>query len=114
MALNPTSVSALEQASQDFDLRPIIVHQVSYKNGVLRFRVPLTFHPYYGEARELFRADNKDLRILAAGITREELIEDIYDEIRNAWQLIAQVEDVKLTQRALITKRNLHQAIEEV
>ena len=93
-------------------MQPIVLTDVPMKERILRFREPLMLQPVIENGWFVTRYPALD--IVAGGSTRDELLQDLSDEICIAWELFADVDDERLTPQAQTLKQTLRSLLQEV
>jgi hypothetical protein len=95
------------------DLSDFILETIPYGNRNLKFKTPLILTPFLNDSMQLLCIENTDLNINVFAHTREQLIEELYQQIAALWLEYALEDDSKLTASAHELKKRLHSAIEE-
>ena len=83
------------------DLSPVVVERIDIEGGVLTPRAPLAFTPELDAATsQLYEVTDEALGIDVSSHTRDELVEDLHDEIRFLWAAYAKENPARLTPAA--------------
>ncbi len=98
----------------DLDTTPFFLEEVPLDGGVLRFRDPLTLQPQTTESRQLMFIEDEALGINTHATTRDDLLEEVYEQVRMLWLEYAKEADDVLSPPALELKRNLLERVEEM
>jgi hypothetical protein len=111
----PTKIIDVENISE-LDLSPFYLSDFQYEDRVIKFQPPQYLEPHLDETRQLICLESPDLGIHVFAPTREEVLEELYEEIMMLWFEYAQERDEVLTDKAKELKTNLlrHLAEERV
>jgi hypothetical protein len=99
---------------QPLDLSDFIISEIACGECLLQFREPLTLSPEPTETKQYLILRHDDLDIDVIALTREELLNELHEQIDVLWREYAKEEDARLTPAALVLKRRLLDAIQEV
>ena len=106
-----TNVTQLEPV----DLSPISLKIVQWHGREFRFRQPLTLNPLLDEeSQQLYVVEDLDLTLLAYAQTREQLIQEIGEQITFMWDTYVQESEHKLAPDALRLRQRLLEDVEEI
>ena len=101
------------ESIEPIDLSDFVIDSFPYGDNTIKFRTPLILAPFLNESKQLMCLENDTLGINVFAFTREQLLEELQEQLSALWFEYAIAEDEKLTPKALQLKRNLHDAIEE-
>jgi len=101
-----------------FDIRnlddsEILLSQVSCGDFLLRLHQPLRLLPQLTESRQLMYIEQDDLGIDVYGITREALLEDLYEQIALIWKEYVEIPPGELTGKAAALGENWREIAEK-
>jgi hypothetical protein len=96
------------------DMSDFVIDSIPYLNGMLKSKVSLVFTPTLNDSKQLLCIENGDLGIDVFASTREQLFEELQEQIGALWLEYALEVDEKLTPSALELKRHLFAAFAEV
>lgn len=96
------------------DEQSINLGEYDYGNFILRFRTPIQLFPTKDESGRLLRLEYPDLGIHVFAETREQLLEELWEQILFLWEDYALCCDDEMTLQSQILKKNLLKAIERV
>ena len=96
------------------DLSPFELQEVDLENSRLRFRQPLVLVPLLDESGQMLVIENADWELCVFAPTREQLWEELREQIAMLWREYAQEEDDVLSPPALDFKQHLLRHIEEI
>lgn len=99
-------------AAAPHELAPVIVRALHDPKLRLTFRVPYAFtvtRTHDG----LLAAEDEDIHLAAVGETREQLVDDISEEILLHWRGIVEEDDSRLSPGARVLKRRLRDLLRE-
>lgn len=99
---------------QEVDLSPIEVDTIICDDRRLHMKNHLTLQPVLDDSEQLYTVEYPELGISAFAYTRQELTEEIEDDICYLWEEYALANDAELSEDALLLKHHLLSAIEEV
>ena len=99
---------------QEVDLSPIEVDIIICDDRKLHMKEHLTLKPVLDDSEQLYTVEYPELGISAFAYTRQELTEEIEDDICYLWEEYALANDDELSDDALTLKNRLLSAIEEV
>ncbi len=86
---------------EPLDLSPIVLREVTYKKRMFLFTEPLQFAPQLDEeGKQLLVIDKPDLGLNVFARTREELVEEISEQVAFLWDEFALAEEDSLTPEA--------------
>jgi hypothetical protein len=97
----------------DLDTSPITLQEVPFRGGALRFGSALELRPEMTEFRQLLFLEHEPLGINVHAPTRDELVEEVYEQIRMLWIEYATENDEHLSPPALALKTRLLNHITE-
>ena len=109
----PTKITDVERFDI-VDLTDFVVEEVPYDHGVLRFSKPLVLQPTLSESKQLMCLREDALALHVFAHSRDELLEELHDQIRMLWVECALEADEALVPSARELKGNLLNLIEEV
>jgi len=109
--INLTDVTRIEAV----DLSTIVIQEIPLPEKKLVFKNPLRLVPTMDEeSQQLFIAENLDVGLYAFGDTREELIDEINDQIAMMWDEYVKVDVSDLASDAIELREKLREKIQEV
>lgn len=103
-----------DNAAVSLDLSPFELQEVDLENSRLRFREPLVLKPFLDGSSQLLVIENEDWELSVFAPTREQLWEELREQIAMLWREYAQEDDDVLSPPALTFKRYLLRHIEEL
>lgn len=98
---------------RDLDVSAFEIDRVKAGNIALRAKAKLLIEPTLDDTKQLLCLDHDTLGILVYGSTREQLLDELQEQIAMLWSEYAQADDAALTPDALALKRALRTAFEE-
>lgn len=104
-----TSVTKLEPV----DLSPIILKTTHWNNREFNFNRPLTLHPSLDESEQLYVVEALDLTLLAYAQTREQLLQEIGEQVAFMWDAYVRSPEDGLATDALRLRNTLLETITE-
>lgn len=102
------------EASEPKDLSPVHLAEFRYENRVLRFKPPRYLKPDLDETRQLICLEDRELGIYIFAPTREELLDELHEEIETLWSEYVMERDEVLTDKAKELKVNLLRNLTEM
>jgi hypothetical protein len=103
---NPTRLTNVTQL-EPVDLSPITLKTVHWQGRTFRFTHPILLEPKLDEeSSQLYVVENTDLALIAYAQTREQLLQDISEQIAFMWDAYVETSDV-LAPDALKLKQRL-------
>jgi len=108
-----TSSTSVMTKRIDDPVSPIPLQDVEYGGRVFRFRKPLVLRPCRDETGELLVIEHEPLGIHVFAESREELVDELREQIAVLWDEYACEEDRNLSPAAIKLKRRLREALEE-
>jgi len=100
---------------QPIDLSPITLRSVHWGDRVFRFSEPLVLQPELDEeSQQLYVVEEPSLTLYAYAQTREQLLQEISEQIAFMWDEYVQAEDETLATDALELKQHLSGVCEEL
>jgi hypothetical protein len=104
---NPTRLTNVTQL-EPVDLSPITLKTVQWQGRTFRFTRPILLEPKLDEeSSQLYVVENTDLALIAYAQTREQLLQDISEQIAFMWDAYVETNDIlapdalKLRQRLI-------------
>ena len=111
---NPTQLTDVTQL-EPVDLSPITLKVVHSHGRDFRFRQPLTLKPSLDEeSQQLYVVEAADLTLLAYAQTREQLLQEIAEQIAFMWDAYVNAVEDDLAADALRLRQRLREDIWEV
>ena len=111
---NPTKLSNVTQL-QPVDLSPIHLKAVQWNDRMFRFRDSLVLHPKLDEeSSQLYVVEDPALTLIAYAQTREQLLQEISEQVAFMWDAYVSADDEALAEDALTLKRRLSEFGKEV
>lgn len=110
---HPTRIKDVENI-EELDLSPFMAYGVKNDNWNLRFHEPLVLEVFLDESKQLLCAEHPALDIDVYAFTREELLEELGEQVIMLWQEYALASPEDLTPRAHDLRSRLLEAIQEV
>ena len=111
IAFDPTaSAQATTTPSKPlaFDLAPVTLHTIDWRNCSLRFKTDLTLTPTLSEETpQLLIADKPELCLHVFAETRADLIQEIHEQIAFMWQEYVKTDATDLAADALKLRETL-------
>lgn len=95
------------------DTDPVEIREVPLDDRLLRFEPPLVLKPELTGSNQLMFVEHADYGINAHAQTRDELIEEIFEQVRVLWTEYAEEDDANLTGAALALKKRLRSGVAE-
>lgn len=108
----PTRIIDVENISE-LDLSPFHLSEFQYPDRTIVFDPPRNLIPHLDETRQLICLDSPDLGISVFAPTREELLEELREEIETIWCEYVLERDEVLTQEARELKARLAASLRE-
>lgn len=110
---NPTKLTDVTRL-EPVDLSPIILKIVHWQGRDFRFRQPLMLHPSLDEeSQQLYVAEAPDLTLLAYAQTREQLLQEIGEQIAFMWDAYVNSSEDDLAADALRLRHHLAEVVWE-
>ena len=111
---NPTKLTDVTQL-EPVDLSPISLKVVHWSDREFRFRQPFTLSPSLDEeSQQLYVVEDANLTLLAYAQTREQLIQEIGEQIAFIWDAYVIASEDDLASDALRLRQRLSEVIWEV
>ncbi len=98
----------------DEGLEPIKLLEVKYSGRLFRFSEPLTLYPNLDQTGTLLVAKHRPLGIHVFADTREELLDELHEQIAMLWDDYACENDDNLSPAAIALKKRLLRALSEI
>lgn len=98
----------------DLDMSPFEVDVITHGGLSLQVKERLILEPVLSESKQLICLEDKYLNISVFASTREQLLEELYEQISMLWEEYAQADDSNLTFDAKILKRALTNIFEVI
>jgi len=95
------------------DLSLICLDSVTWEGHELRFKQPLTFRPFLDESQQLYVVEDVGLTFLAYAQTREQLVEEIGEQIVFMWNTYVVALEDDLATDALKLRQRLLEIVEQ-
>ena len=96
------------------DLSDFIIESIPYKKGCLKPKKHLVFTPFLNDSKQLLCIENSDLGINVYAYTREQLLDELQEQISALWIEYALEDDTNLTSMALELKMQILSTFDEV
>lgn len=109
---NPQRVTDV-QAISYLDLSPFEIEEFEFDNFRLRFRAPLTLSLQLDESEQLLCIEDEDWSLNVFAPSREQLWEELREQMEMLWTEYAREADVNLSAPALALKQRLLAGMEE-
>lgn len=111
---NPTKLTDVTQL-EPINLSPISLKVVHWNQQEFRFENPLTLTPSLDEeSQQLYVVEDPDLTLFAYAQTREQLLNEINEQIAFMWSTYVQASESELASDALKLRQRLQEVIREV
>lgn len=111
---NPIKLSNVTQL-QPVDLSPLHLKTVKWNNRIFRFSQPILLQPELDEeSQQLYVVEEPCLTLYAYAQTREQLIQEISEQIAFMWDEYVQADDATLAPDALELKQHLSRVCKEI
>lgn len=110
---HPTRIKDVENI-EELDLSPFTSFGVKNDRWNLRFNEPLVLEVFLDESKQLLCAEHPSLDIDVYAFTREDLLEELREQVIMLWQEYALADPDELTPRARDLRSRLLEAIQEV
>ena len=111
---NPVKLSNVTRL-QPVDLSPITLKVVHWGDRTFRFYQPLVLHPQLDEdSQQLYVVEDPSLTLIAYAQTREQLLQEINEQVALIWDEYVQAEDETLALDALELKQRFSGVCEEL
>jgi hypothetical protein len=89
------------------DLSPINLDVIQWGGRVFKLKYPVSLQPTLSNSDQLIAVESLDLGINVFGATREQIMEEIGEQISFMWDIYVLEKDSKLTQSAIELKNRL-------
>jgi len=111
---HPTKLTDVTKI-EPVDLSPILLKEVSWDNSNLRLKNPIQLTPYMDEeSHQLYVVEEPRIGLYVFAYTRENLMDEINEQITMMWEEYAKADSEDLTEDANQLKITLLESIEEV
>jgi predicted RNase H-like HicB family nuclease len=110
---NPTKLTNVTQL-EPVDLSPISLKRVSWQGREFRFRQPLILQPNLDESSQYYVVESPDLTLLAYAPTREQLLQEIAEQIAFMWDAYVNESEDQLAPDALRLRQRLSEDVLEI
>lgn len=97
---------------EELDLSPFYVTEVPHNDGILKFRKQYTFNVTQDESKQLLLIEKPELGVDIIAYTRDELDQELMDEISDLWSNYAERDEQELTPDAIVLRKTLLNQIE--